>query len=170
MDGFKDFLSDNLPVIPKEVIPAVSFGLILLSIVLVLIFFVMCVAYINSQPKQKVITPLKRDDLKNKKEKGDSVNEKTSKIGVCENLPTISGRLGEILSRLGFLNVGPITKMFFNVLESIRNSTYDLRWRYKLPCFMIIGPKGSGKTTLLNNLNFEHLVSEKSENDSFCIR
>jgi len=165
MDGFKDFLSDSLPVIPKELVPAVSLGLILLSIVLVLIFFVMCVMYINSQPKPKVVTPLKRDDLKKNQEEN-LKTEKAIKDGNCEELPTVSGRLGEILSLLGILKIGPITRMFFKVLEAIRSSTYDLRWRYKLPCFMIVGPKGSGKTTLLNNLNFEHLVSEKSENNS----
>ncbi|MBO4405273.1 MAG: hypothetical protein J5821_00920 [Alphaproteobacteria bacterium] len=165
MDRFKDFLSDSLPVIPKDLIPAISLGLILLSVVLVLIFFIMCVIYINSRPKPKLITPLKRDDLKKKKEEENSV-EKISENGVCEELPAISGRLGEILSQWGVFETGPITKMFFKVLETIRSSTYDLRWRYKLPCFMIVGPKGSGKTTLLNNLNFEHLSTEKSESDS----
>lgn len=165
MDGFKNFLSDSLPAIPKEMVPAVSLGLILFSIILVLIFFVMCVMYINSQPKPKVITPLKRDDLKKKQEEKPKI-ETAIKDGSCEEIPTISGRLGEILSLLGILKIGPITKMFFKVLEAIRSSTYDLRWRYKLPCFMIIGPKGSGKTTLLDNLNFEHLMSEKSEKNS----
>ena len=165
MDGFKDFLSDSLPVIPKELIPAVSLGLILLSVVLVLIFFIMCIAYINSQPKPKVITPLKRDDLKKKQEEK-SINENAIRAGVYEELPAVSGRVGEILGLLGILKIGPVTKMFFKAFETIRNSTYDLRWKYRLPCFMIIGPKGSGKTTLLDNLNFEHLSTEKSENAS----
>ncbi len=168
MDGFKDFLSESLPVIPKELIPAVSLGLILLSVVLVVIFFIMCVVYINSRPKPKVVIPLKRDDLKKKKEEEKSAAgiSEIPENGVCEDLPAISGRLGEILSMWGVFKIGPITKMFFKVLEAVRSSTYDLRWRYKLPCFMVVGPKGSGKTTLLNNLNFEHLTTEKAENDS----
>lgn len=165
MDNFKDLLSDSLPIIPKELIPAVALGLIILSLVLVLIFFIMCVIYINSQPKPKVVAkPLTRDDLIKKTQ-----NEETASIPkdvTSEELPPIAGRIGEILSLLGIIKIGPITKAFFKALDAIRSSTYDLRWRYKLPCFMIVGPKGSGKTTLLNNLNFEHLRTSKEEDDS----
>jgi len=164
MDDFKDLLSNSLPIIPKELIPAVALGLIILSLVLVLIFFIMCVTYINSQPKPKVVTPLKRDDLikKDKKEETSSVQQ----YGISEDLPPIAGRIGEILSLWGILKVGPITQAFFKAIDAIRSSTYDLRWRYKLPCFMIVGPKGSGKTTLLNNLDFEHLRTNEEDNDS----
>ena len=165
MDNFKDLLSDSLPIIPKELIPAVALGLIILSLVLVLIFFIMCVIYINSQSKPKVVAkPLTRDDLIKKTQ-----NEETASIPkdvTSEELPPIAGRIGEILSLLGIIKIGPITKAFFKALDAIRSSTYDLRWRYKLPCFMIVGPKGSGKTTLLNNLNFEHLRTSKEEDDS----
>ena len=163
MDELKNLLSSSLPIIPKELIPAISLGLIILSIVLVLIFFIMCVTYINSQPKPKVVTPLKRDDLIKNSQK-EKVAPK--KMGICEELPPVSGRIGEILSLLGILKIGPITKAFFKALETIRSSTYDLRWRYKLPCFMIMGPKGSGKTTLLNSLKFEYLRTNNTDNDS----
>ncbi len=164
MDNFKDLLSDSLPIIPKELIPAVALGLIVLSLVLVLIFFIMCVIYINSQPKPKVITPLTRDDVIKKTQKEETVS--TPKDITNEELPPIAGRVGEILSLLGIIKIGPITKAFFKALDAIRSSTYDLRWRYKLPCFMIVGPKGSGKTTLLNNLNFEHLRDNKEDDNS----
>ncbi len=165
MDDLKNLLSDTLPAIPKELIPSVSFGLILLSIILIIIVFILCVAYINSPPKPKIVSPLTRDDLmKKSKDKEEKPIEK-NRIS-DEELPPVAGRIGEMLSLCGVLKVGPITKAFFKALEVIRSSTYDLKWRYKLPCFMIIGPKGSGKTTLLDNLNFEHLSANKSDEDS----
>ncbi len=164
MDNFKDLLSDSLPIIPKELIPAVALGLIILSFVLVLIFFIMCIIYINSQPKPKAITPLTRDDLIKKTQKEETAS--VPKDITSEELPPIAGRIGEILSLLGIIKIGPITKAFFKALDAVRSSTYDLRWRYKLPCFMIVGPKGSGKTTLLNNLSFEHIRANKEDDNS----
>jgi type VI secretion system protein ImpL len=83
-----------------------------------------------------------------------------------EDLPIISGRAGEVLTLMGFLHAGQITKIFFKVLDTLKNSTYDVRWRYKLPCLMMVGPSGSGKSTLLENLNFEHLTVDGSAIDS----
>ena len=160
MDDFKDLLSNSLPIIPKELIPMVALGLIILSLVLVLILFIMCVTYINSQPKPKVVTPLKRDDLIKKKEETYSV----PKHVISEDLPPIAGRIGEILSLWGILKVGPITQAFFKAIDAIRSSTYDLRWRYKLPCLMMmwkIFKKGAifemqNPMLLKKNLHFGH--------------
>lgn len=161
MDKFRTILSDHLSIIPKEMIPIVSFGLVIIAVFLIFVFFVLCIFYINSQQRPKPITAIKRDDLVTKKKE-----EEVPKEIKFEDLPLISGRLGEILSLWEVLKVGPVTKIFFKALEVIKSSTYDIRWRYKLPCFMIIGPEGCGKSTLLNNLNFEELSTKNSEIDS----
>ncbi|MDR1235764.1 MAG: hypothetical protein LBJ96_02035 [Holosporaceae bacterium] len=152
----KELLISKISLIPKELVPAVSAGLIVVAFALILVFFVMCVAYISMKPKPV----LKRNDLK--AEKKDALPEKVRH----EDLPLLSGRTGEILTLSGILNAGPITKIFFKVLEIMKNSTYDVRWRYKLPCFMMVGTDESGKTSLLDSLNFEHLPSEESSVNS----
>ncbi len=159
MEQIKALLADKFSNIPKELIPTISFGLIAIAFVLIIITFVVCVIYINTQPKKnkKPIQPITRDEILNKKEETPPAPKMKH-----EELPAISGRLGEILTLWGLLKAGPLTKTFFQVLNIIKNSTYDIKWRYKLPCFMIVGANGSGKTTLLDNLNFENLSSEDS--------
>ncbi|MCR5225381.1 MAG: hypothetical protein K6C34_04825, partial [Alphaproteobacteria bacterium] len=157
MDAVKELLSNKLAVIPSQFIPFVSIGMVVVAVLLVVIFFGICVIYVNSKPK-----PIVRRDAS----KDVAGKEKAPQKIRHEDLPILSGRLGEILSMYGFLNAGPITKIFFQVLEIIKNSTYDLRWRYKLPCFMIVGSEKSGKTTLLNSLNLEHLTADGSAIDS----
>ncbi|MDR0678135.1 MAG: hypothetical protein LBF44_01195 [Holosporaceae bacterium] len=149
----RKLLAEKISSIPNELISIISFGLIAIALIIIVIFFMICVAYINS--KQNSTAP-KNDD-------------KASAIPVKvrhEDLPLISGRMGEILSLLGILNVGSITKIFFKVLEVMKNSTYDINWRYKFPCLMMVGPEGSGKSTLLKSLNFEHLTADGSSLDS----
>ncbi|MDR1982982.1 MAG: hypothetical protein LBQ08_04275 [Holosporaceae bacterium] len=155
--GIKELLAEKISYIPKELISIISFGLIAIALILIIIFFMICVAYINSKQNSAA----DKDDQKNDK-KSDPVTEKVRH----EDLPIISGRMGEILSLLGILNAGAITKIFFKVLEVMKNSTYDINWRYKLPCLMIVGPDGSGKSTLLKSLNFEHLTADGSSMDS----
>ena len=114
--------------------------------------------YINSLPTAPVIKKSERKDQNQKKEE-----QATKQIKMkYEELPIISGRLGEILALNGFINAGPITKIFFQVLEVIKNTTYDIRWRYKLPCLMMVGPENSRKSTILNSLKFEYLTSDDS--------
>ncbi|MDR0555936.1 MAG: hypothetical protein LBG20_02930 [Holosporaceae bacterium] len=153
----KGLLSSKISLVPKELVPAISIGVIIVAFLLILVFFVLCIAYINMKPKPVV----KRDDKKAHKK-----DEKLSVKMRHEDLPIISGRMGEILTMMGFLHAGPITRVFFKVLEVIKNSTYDIRWRYKLPCFMMAGLSGSGKSTLLDGLNFEHLTDDGSALDS----
>ncbi|MDR0581048.1 MAG: hypothetical protein LBG04_02965 [Holosporaceae bacterium] len=148
----KEILSSKVSLIPKELMPAISFGLIIAAFILIFVFFMICVAYINAKPKPVI----KRDDKKSGK-----TEVVPAKIR-HEDLPIISGRIGEFLTLLGVLNAGPVTKIFFKVLEIMKNSTYDIRWRYKLPCFLLTGPDGSGKSTLVDSLNFEHLAADVS--------
>ncbi|MDR2157846.1 MAG: hypothetical protein LBO02_00825 [Holosporaceae bacterium] len=146
----KELLFSKISMAPKELIPTISFGIIIAAFVLIIVFFGICVAYINLKPKPAV----KKDTPKVDKKEEVSVRVRH------EDLPIISGRLGEILTLHGILNAGPVTKIFFKILEIMRNSTYDVRWRYKLPCFMMVGPDGSGKSTLLESLNCEHLTAD----------
>lgn len=157
MNQFRELVSSYLGIIPKEYLPMISVGLFIIGIVILFIFFIVCVAFINSQPKPKTL--IKREDLLKKRE------VPAEKI-MQEELPILSGPLGEILTLWGILKAGPVTKSFFRALKAMKDSTYDIRWRYKFPCFMMLGEQGSGKSTLLNNLNFEHLASEESENNS----
>ncbi|MDR1375794.1 MAG: hypothetical protein LBJ45_03205 [Holosporaceae bacterium] len=158
MENIKGFLLSKISLIPRELIPAVSFGMIVVAIILILVVFVLGVLFINAKPKPVII---RRDD-KNTDPQKLPVTERIRR----EDLPVISGRLGEILALHGFLKIGPLTKVFFKVMEIIKNSSYDIRWRYKLPCFMMVGPPSSGKSTLLESLNFEHLTADGSAIDS----
>jgi type VI secretion system protein ImpL len=151
----RDLVFSKISLIPKDLVPAISLGLILIAFALIVVFFGICIAYINMKPKPAI----KRIDA----------NKKSDAIPVRvrhEDLPIISGRMGEVLTLLGILNAGPVTKIFFKVLEILKNTTYDMRWRYKLPCFMIVGADGSGKSTLANGLKFERLTSDESSIDS----
>ena len=151
MDELKTYIDNNSHLISKELFPAVSGGLIIAAIIFVLIFFIICILYINYKPKP----PTRPEDKSALKDEGKLVAK-------YEELPIISGRIGEILALNGILDAGDITKSFIKVLEVMKHSTYDLRWRYKLPCFLIAGSAGSGKSTLLQNLNFEHLTADGS--------
>lgn len=153
MEGVKDILSNGLGLIPPQFVPVISVGMIVIAILLVIIFFGICVIYINAKPK-----PI----LRREAPKNESANKTPKKVR-HEDLPILSGRFGEILSMYGILKAGPIAKIFFQVLDIMKNSTYDLRWRYKLPCFMITGSEHSGKTTLLNSLDLENLANDGSE-------
>ncbi|MDR3180183.1 MAG: hypothetical protein LBT70_04795 [Holosporaceae bacterium] len=147
---------ENLASIPKEVVPAITMGMIIVAIFLIIVFFSLCVFYINSKPTPATIR---------KEKKKDTAKDITKEKMRHEDLPIISGRLGEILTLHGILKAGPVTKMFFQIMNVIRNSTYEVRWRYKLPCFMVVGPENSGKTTMLNSLNFEYLTADGSSLD-----
>lgn len=153
-----DIVKTKLSLIPKELIPTFSVGIIVIAVFLVVIFFALCVVYINTRPP----TIIKKADKKTDDKKNNNPITKMRH----EDLPIISGRLGEILTINGILKAGPITKIFFQVLEAIKNSTYDVRWRYSLPCFMMVGPENSGKTTILNSLTFEDLKSDEAPFDS----
>ncbi|MDR3186938.1 MAG: hypothetical protein LBT63_00700 [Holosporaceae bacterium] len=158
MESIREFLLSKASSIPRELIPAASVTMVVIAVVLILVVFALSVLFINAKPKPQVI---RRDD-KSVDPKKPPLMERIRR----EDLPVISGRLGEILSLHGFLKIGPLTKIFFKVMEIIKNSTYDIRWRYKLPCFMMVGPPDSGKSTLLESLNFEHLTADGSAVDS----
>ncbi|MDR2794418.1 MAG: hypothetical protein LBB12_01420, partial [Holosporaceae bacterium] len=151
-----NIVRENLTSLPKEVVPAITIGMIIVAIFLIIVFFSLCIFYINSKPTPVTI---KKDKKK------DAPTDNSKERMRHEDLPIISGRLGEILTLHGILKAGPVTKMFFQIMDVIRNSTYDMRWRYKLPCFMIVGPENSGKTTILDNLNLEYLTAEGSSLD-----
>ncbi|MDR2765908.1 MAG: hypothetical protein LBB63_00365 [Holosporaceae bacterium] len=155
MDNVKSLIYSKLSLIPKEFVPMISLAMMIVAFLLAVVFFGVCVLYINSKQKPKIIP-----------KPGAAAAPKILERIRHEDLPILSGRLGEILSLYGFLKAGPVTKIFFRVLEILRNSTYDVRWRYKLPCLMMAGPENSGKTTLLRSLNFEHLAAEIPGMDS----
>ncbi|MDR0677103.1 MAG: hypothetical protein LBF57_00250 [Holosporaceae bacterium] len=148
--NIKELLSEKISLVPKELVPAISLGIIIVALVLIVVFFGICVAYVNTKPKPII----KKNETDKKK---DTIPPPRIRH---EDLPVISGRIGEIFTLYGILKAGPVTRVFFKVLGIIKNSTYDIRWRYKLPFFMMIGPEDSGKTTLLDSLSFEHLSSE----------
>jgi type VI secretion system protein ImpL len=158
MGNIREFLLSKISFIPRELIPVASIVMIIIAIALILVVFILGILFINAKPKPQII---RRDD-KSTDQKKPPIAEKIRR----EDLPIISGRVGEILSLHGFLKVGPLTRIFFKVMEIIKNSTYDIRWRYKLPCFMMVGPPNSGKSTLLESLNFEHLTADGSAVDS----
>ena len=147
-------LINKLSLIPKELVPALSIAIVVIAVFLTVIFFALCVVYVNTKPPSVI----KKTDKKTAEEKKKPEKQET-KVRF-ENLPMISGRLGEILTLNGILSAGPITIIFFRVLSIIKNSTYDIRWRYNLPFFMLLGAPGSGKRTLLNNLSLERLSSD----------
>ena len=153
--------TNKLSSVPKEILPAVSVGVLVVAVFLVLIFFVLCMVYMNAKSPHAVTNINKKPTEKEKK----NLQEKPTKIRY-EDLPIISGRCGEILALNGFLRAGPITKIFLKVLDIIKNSSYDIRWRYNLPFFMLLGASGSGKKTLLNSLSFERLSSDVTEINS----
>ncbi|MDR3155789.1 MAG: hypothetical protein LBT90_01650 [Holosporaceae bacterium] len=148
METGKQQLLDMVAKIPKEYLHFVSIGLITLAIVIIVVFVCVC-ACMYAKP---ITIIRKKNNDEPKKEPTQIIKARP------DDMPIISGRLGEVLSLNGVLKAGPITKIFFEVVEILKSSTYDLKWRYKLPCFMMIGPEGSGKTTLLDSLNFEQLV------------
>ena len=158
MDSVLGVVKQQLAIIPPELVKPICVGAVAIIIFLLLIFFALCVLYINARPTAPVIKKSERKDQNQKKEE-----QTTKQIKMkYEDLPIISGRLGEILALNGLINAGPITKIFFQVLEVIKNTTYDIRWRYKLPCLMMVGPENSGKSTILNSLKFEYLTSDDS--------
>lgn len=148
----------QLAIVPPELVKPICIGAIAIVVFLVLVLFILCVLYVNSRP---VVPIIKKNEKKDQNTKKEDEKQKHVKIRY-EDLPIISGRLGEILAMNGIINAGPITKIFLQVLDVIKNTTYDIRWRYKLPCLMMVGPENSGKSTILNSLKFEHLTSEES--------
>ncbi|MDR3151673.1 MAG: hypothetical protein LBT67_02350, partial [Holosporaceae bacterium] len=151
-----EFIRNSLSLIPRDAVPAVTMGMLAAAAFLIIVFFALCVFYIKSKPS----TVIKKKEKKEEK-KEEIVGGRVRH----EDLPIISGRLGEILTLNGLLGAGPLTKTFFKIMEAIKNSTYDIRWRYKLPCFMIVGPEGSGKSTILSSLSFEYLTADGSSID-----
>lgn len=139
----------KLSTIPKEYTNMISWGFVFAGIILLLVSFAFGVLYLNVLSKPKA--PIRKQPSKANET---SVQQKIH----YEDLPLISGRIGEILAINGIIKVGPTTKNFLKVLDVLKNSTYDVRWRYKLPCFMIIGPETSGKSTLINSLKSELLT------------
>lgn len=151
-------ITSKLSLVPKELIPTLSVGIVVIAAFLVIVFFALCVVYVNTRPPSVIKKSDKKPPEINKKAEPTKIRH--------EDLPIISGRLGEILTLSGLLKAGPITKIFFQVLEVLKNSTYDVRWRYNIPFFMLIGPDGSGKQTLLDSLLFERLTSTYPEINS----
>lgn len=160
MDDIVGTVKQQLAVIPPELVKPICVGAVAIIVVLFLMLFTLCVVYINMRPKPPVIKKAEKKD-QNAAAAPKTPQEKPIKMRY-EDLPIISGRFGELLALNGLIKVGPITKIFFQVIDIVKNTTYDIRWRYKLPCFMLIGPDGSGKTTLLNSLKFEQLSSGDS--------
>lgn len=143
--------------IPKEYISVISWGFAIAGILLIILSLVIGILYINimSRPHPQLRKPT--PSVKPKQE------EVLQEVEVhYEDLPIIPGRLGEILALNGLLKVGPTTKIFLQVLDVLKRSTYDIRWRYKIPCFMLIGPGKSGKSFLVNSLNLEMLTDEST--------
>lgn len=147
---------DKISAIPHEYFSTISWGFAIAGICLILISLLVGILYISVFSKPKPLVR-KQPSLAPKK-KEDEIKEK---IVHYEDLPIVPGRIGEILALNGFLSIGPTTKIFLRVLDTLKRSTYDLRWRYKIPCFMMIGPEKSGKSTLLNGLNMELLSDEE---------
>lgn len=160
MDDIVNTVKQQLAVIPSELVKPICVGAVAIVIVLLLIFFTLCVVYINTRPTVPIIKKAEKKDT------NPAANQKIPKEEPIkmryEDLPIISGRFGELLALNGLIKVGPITKIFFQVIDIVRNTTYDIRWRYKLPCFIMIGADGSGKTTLLNSLKFEQMSTGDS--------
>lgn len=151
-------IKSQFAIVPPELVKPICVGAVAIAVFLVIVLFILCVLYVNSRPVVPVIKKNEKKDQNAKKE-----NDKRQHVKIrYEDLPIISGRLGEILALNGIINAGPITKIFLQVLDIIKNTTYDIRWRYKLPCLMMVGPENSGKSTILNSLKFEHLTSEES--------
>ncbi|GHU16744.1 hypothetical protein FACS189472_02490 [Alphaproteobacteria bacterium] len=153
--GTIDSLMNSLHSVPRDVISTITVGMIIVAIFLIIVFFALCIFYINAKPAP-VIPKKKKDEIKS-----DVSKERVRH----EDLPIISGRAGEILTLNGLIKAGPVTKMFFQIMEVIKNSTYDLRWRYKLPFFMLVGPEDSGKSTMINSVTLEHLTADGSSID-----
>lgn len=151
-----DAVTSKLSSIPKELIPVLSIGMVIIAVFLIIIFFVLCVLYLNTRPPSVI----KKTEKKNPEIKKEPIKIR------YEELPIISGRLGEVLSLGGILNVGPITKTFFKVMDILKNSTYKIRWRYKTPFFMIMGPDNSGKKVILDSLGFENISTPFSDVNS----
>lgn len=139
--------------IPKEYIPIISCGLAFAGIFLIIISLVVGVAYLNYASRPKA--PIRHQPSV----KPTTNTQQEQKIRY-EDLPIISGRIGEILALSGLLKVGETTKIFLQILDILKRSTYDLRWRYKIPFFMILGENKSGKSTIINRLNIEELTDE----------
>lgn len=159
MDDIVNTVKQQLAVIPPELVKPICVGAVAIIIVLLLIFFTLCVVYINTRPTVPIIKKIEKKNTNLEDQK--ALKKEPIKMRY-EDLPIISGRFGELLALNGLIQVGPITKIFFQVIDIVKNTTYDIRWRYKLPCFMMIGPDGSGKTTLLNSLKFELMSSGDS--------
>lgn len=148
-------LTQYISKFPKEWIPTVSIGMFILAILLLIVLLLLCIGIVNSKNLIKgKIEPLFETKKKEKK----TVDES----GQFESLPIFSGRLGEVLALNGFIKIGKYTDAFLKCLEVIRTSTYSIMWRYKIPCYMVVGAEGSGKSFLLDNLKFQYLSSENS--------
>lgn len=147
---------DKTSTIPHEYFSTISWGFAIAGICLILISLVIGVLYVSIFAKPK---PAVRQQPSLATKKKEDAPKET--IVHYEDLPVIPGRIGEILALNGFLSIGPTTKIFLRVLDILKRSTYDLRWRYKTPCFMMIGPEKSGKSSLLNSLNLEQLSNEE---------
>lgn len=160
MDSILDAAKEQLSAIPPALVKPICVGAVIIAVFLAIVFFLLCVLYVNTRPTVPIIKKNEKKDPQNALKKED-ITPKNIKMKY-EDLPIISGRLGEFLALNGILNVGPITKIFFQVLDVIRNTTYDIRWRYKTPCLMMVGPENSGKSTISNALKFEKLSSDDS--------
>ncbi|MBR1735265.1 MAG: hypothetical protein IJ730_07500, partial [Alphaproteobacteria bacterium] len=157
MNELIETAKQQLSSIPPNLVKPICVGIVVIAVFLIIVFFILCVLYVSSRPSVPIIKKNEKKDIDSKKE-----DEKQKSVKIrYEDLPIISGRIGELLALNGIINVGPITKIFLQVLEIIKNTTYDIRWRYKLPCLMMIGPEKSGKSTILNSLKFEHLTSDE---------
>lgn len=82
-----------------------------------------------------------------------------------EQIPFISSYFMAIFYSLGIVKIGPIFTSFFKIMKLLKKSTFDRNWRYRLPLYLVIGPKNSGKTTLLDSLKFMSLPGEEKNHE-----
>lgn len=162
MDSLFNAAKEQLSVIPPELIKPICLGAVVIILLLLLILFVLGIIYVNSKSAVSRAAPVIKKIEKSTPPPKDAEKKEEKPIKMrYEELPLISGRLGELLALNNIISVGPITKIFLQIIDIIKNTTYDVHWRYKLPCLMLLGPEGSGKSTLLNSLKFEQLSSGK---------
>lgn len=83
-----------------------------------------------------------------------------------ENIPFYSSYIASFLSNLGVLQIGPIFASFFQVMKILKLSTFDRNWKYRLPMYLVIGPKSSGKSTLLSGLSLMHMAGESKVHEN----
>ena len=137
----------------------IALGICVIGLILAITMIVIMVVLSNKNPSPKL--PKKASTINH-----DIHDIKTAfDLMRTEQIPLVSSYFMNIFYSLGFVKIGPIITSFLKIMRLLKKSTFDRNWRYRLPLYLVIGPKSSGKTTLLDGLRFMNLPGEEKNHE-----